>query len=202
MPKPNQHKSASIQNIDEPESISTEAVPLEKDTASDRISTPLLINDEVEEISSDRILQSLIDFFKQDEWSYHQVEDEASIQISFQGENGQWNCYARARETQQQAVFYSMFPVNAPEHKRSAVAEFITRANSGMMVGNFELDFDDGEILYKTSIDIEDDRLSFALIKNLVYTNVSMMDRYLLGLMSVIYGDVEPKHAIDLIEGS
>jgi hypothetical protein len=49
------------------------------------------------------------------------------------------------------------------------VAEFLTRANSGMVIGNFELDFADGEIRYKTSIDVEGDKLSYAIIKRLVY---------------------------------
>ena len=80
------------------------------------------------------------------------------------------------------------------------MAEFLTRANSGMIIGNFELDFADGEIRYKTSIDVEGDSLSSSLIKRLVYANVTMMDEYLPGIMSVIYGDVEPKDAIAQIE--
>ena len=57
--------------------------------------------------------------------------------------------------------------------------KFLIRANYGMMIGNFEMDFTDGEIHYKTSIDVEGDKLSSALIKRLVYANVMMMDEYL-----------------------
>jgi hypothetical protein len=69
-----------------------------------------------------------------------------------------------------------------------------------MIIGNFEMDFEDGEIRYKTSIDVEGDSLSSALIKRLVYANVMMMDAYLPGIMSVIYGDVSPEDAITQIE--
>ncbi|WP_199784763.1 hypothetical protein [Nostoc sp. 'Lobaria pulmonaria (5183) cyanobiont'] len=48
-----------------------------------------------------------------------------------------------------------------------------------MIIGNFELDFTDGEISCKTSIDVEGDRLSFTLIQRVVYANVTMMDEYL-----------------------
>lgn len=65
-----------------------------------------------------------------------------------------------------------------------------------MMIGNFEMDFTDGEIRYKTSIDVEGDKLSSALIKRLVYANVMMMDEYLPGIVSVTEGDMEPKDAI------
>jgi len=70
-----------------------------------------------------------------------------------------------------------------------------------MIIGNFELDFADGEIRYKTSIDVKGDFLSFELIKQLVYANVTMMDEYLPGIISVIDGDVLPKDAIAQIEG-
>jgi hypothetical protein len=38
-------------------------------------------------------------------------------------------CYAKAKEEQQQFVFYSIAPINSPEEKRTAIAEFLTRAN-------------------------------------------------------------------------
>jgi hypothetical protein len=119
----------------------------------------------------------------------------------FQGENGTWVCYAHAREEQKLFIFYSVCQVNAPEDKRMAVAEFLTRANYGLLIGNFELDFNDGEIRYKTSIDVEGDRPSPALVQQLVYANVLTMDRYLPGIMTVIYGSASPAEAIAEIEG-
>jgi hypothetical protein len=55
--------------------------------------------------------------------------------------------------------------ITALKGKQQTIAKFITRANYGMSLGNFELDFNDGEIRYKTSIDVTDDRLNFALIQ-------------------------------------
>lgn len=85
------------------------------------------------------------------------------------------------------------------ENKRQAIAEFLTRANSGMIVGNFELDAD-REIRYKTSVDVKGARLSSALIEQIVYANVAMMDKYLPEIMSVIYSEVSPVEAIAQIE--
>ncbi|MEG4395801.1 YbjN domain-containing protein [Microcoleus sp. BROC3] len=147
-----------------------------------------------------QIFTEMVNFFQQDEWPFYPVEGQPVLQTAFEGKNGKWACFARAREQQQQMVFYSMCPVNVPENKLMAVAEFLTRANSGMILGNFELDFTDGEIRYKTSIDVEGDRVSFALIKRLVYANVTMMDEYFPGIMSVIYGEVEATEAIAQIE--
>ncbi|MEH2064475.1 MAG: YbjN domain-containing protein [Nostoc sp.] len=150
--------------------------------------------------TDDSIFEAIINFFTTDDWPFVQLPGKPALQISFQGENGKWNCYARARSEQSQFVFYSICPVNAPENKRLAIAEFLTRANYGMMIGNFELDFTDGEISYKTSIDVEGDRLSFALIQRVVYANVTMMDEYLPGILSVIYGNLSPEEAIAQVE--
>ena len=148
------------------------------------------------------ILDAAIGFFTEDDWTFTQVEDQPILRLSCQGENGQWSCYAQAREEQAQLLFYSVCPVNALEDKRMAAAEFLTRANHGVFLGNFELDMDDGEIRYKTSIDVKGERLLPALVRPLVYTNVFMMDRYLPALMSVLYGDVPPAEAVLKAEGA
>jgi len=116
-----------------------------------------------------QILEAIINFFTEDDWSYTKIHSEPSLSLAFQGENGKWIGYdAKSRTEQAQFVFYLVCPVNAPENKRSPVAEFITRANYGTIIGNFELDYTDGEIRYKTSIDVEGSNLTFPLIKQLV----------------------------------
>jgi hypothetical protein len=140
-------------------------------------------------------------FFTDDEWYYQQLSNQPILQMTYQGKNGKWPCYAQIHEDQQIFFFFSVCPVNAPEDKRLVMAEFLTRANYGLKVGNFEMDYADGEIRYKTSLDVENDRLSDAIMRNLVYANLWTMDRYLPGILSVIYGDVTPVEAIQKTEG-
>jgi len=147
------------------------------------------------------IYDVMIQFFDDDEWKYHKLEDQTILRLGFSGDNGSWRCYAQAKEEDDRFVFYSMLDAKVPEDKRPAMAEFLTRANYGLVIGNFEMDYSDGEVRYKTSIDVEDDRLSTALVKNLVYANVFLMDRYFPGIMKVMYADIPPAEAIEAIEG-
>jgi len=147
------------------------------------------------------IFEAMVRFFKEDDWNFTQLQNEPILSMGVSGKNGKWRCYAKSREEQKQFVFYSICETNAPENKRPAIAEFLTRANFGLVIGNFELDYNDGEIRYKTSVDVEGDRLNSPLIRNLVYANVVMMDRYLPGIMAVIYGNVSPVDAIRMVEG-
>ncbi len=117
------------------------------------------------------------------------------------GEHGIYTCYAQAREETEQFVFYTFYAVKAPESKRVTVMEYVTRANYGLTVGNFELDMSDGEVRYKTSIDVEGETLTPGLIRLLIAANLSTADRYLPGFMLVLYGNRSAADAIHEIEG-
>jgi hypothetical protein len=149
---------------------------------------------------SNKILSVIVNFFTEDDWPFTKIQGEPVLQMAFQGKNGRWTCYAKARTEKPQFVFYSICPATVPESKRLVIAEFIARANYGTIIGNFELDFVSGEIRYKTSIDVEGSTLTFPQIKQLVYTNLMMMDEYLPGIISVIDGGVEARDAIVQIE--
>ena len=146
------------------------------------------------------IQDTVIRFFNDAEWTFTRHSEQPILQMGFQGDNGQWNCFAQTNEENERFAFYSVCPVTIPEHKRSLMAEFVARANYGLVIGNFELDFEDGEVRYKTSIDVEGDRLTEALVQQLVYANIATMDAYLPGIMRVIYSDVSPAQAVAQIE--
>ena len=148
-----------------------------------------------------QMLETVIQFFEESNWAYVREDEEPTLQSAFQGDNGEWSCYAFPDEEQQRFTFYSVCPVQAPEDRLMTVAELITRVNYGLVMGNFELDFDDGEIRFKTSIDVEGDRLSLALVERMVMANVEMVDMYLPGIMQVIYSGTSPAEAVAHIEG-
>lgn len=146
------------------------------------------------------VFEAVTDFFKQDNWHIEKHGDETAFYTNFGGEHGQWRCYGETRESPAQFVFYSLCPIHIPELKRQDISEFLTRANFDLVIGNFEFDLEDGEIRFKTSIDVEGSHLDFNLIKRLVYTNAVMMDQYLPGITAVAYGAVTPLEAIAKIE--
>lgn len=145
------------------------------------------------------ILEVVKQFLTQDEWTFSEGDEGSLLSLGISGQNGQWQCYAKAREAEYQFVFYSVCSAQAAEDCRPALAEFVARANFGLVIGNFELDLDTGEVRYKTSIDVEGDRLTPPLVQNVVYANVVMMDRYLPGIMAVL-GGTTPAEALKMVE--
>lgn len=142
-----------------------------------------------------RLYDALIDFFKTDQWPYLALEGSTVLTLNCEGQNARWTCYAQVREEQQQFIFYSLCPITIPEDKRAEVLEFLTRTNYGLIMGNFELDLDEGEIRYKTSFDSEGVSLTPALFKNVIYPNVAMMDQYLPDIFSLVYAEEMPVEA-------
>jgi hypothetical protein len=135
--------------------------------------------------------------FQEKGWQFTQLKEQSALLIPLRGNSGEWLAHVRVREGQQQVSCYSILPLKVPELKRMAVAEFITRVNYDMIIGNFELDLRDGEVRYKTALEIEQGQTTEGLLDRLVYANMMVMDRYLLSLMSVIYGSVSPEEAAE-----
>jgi len=146
------------------------------------------------------LFSTLIDYMEEEEWKYEILEGETIIRFHFKGRAGRLLCYGEVDEEKCWLIFYSYMPENSPPEKITAVAEFLSRANRGMRIGNFELDYDDGEVRYKTSIDVEGGELSNKMIDNLLRANLTTIDRYFSGLMELIYGEKPAAEIIKRIE--
>ena len=141
-------------------------------------------------------------FFLDEDWEVEHNTDETMFRAYFEGTTAKWPCYVKILEQTKQLVFYSVPEIKVPKSKRTQVAEFITRANYGLISGNFELDFEDGEVRFKTSLDIKNSSLDIYMVENLAYANIWAIERYLPGMINVIESKVSPQKAIAKIESS
>jgi hypothetical protein len=140
-------------------------------------------------------------YLGEDEWFPRRLEGKYAYSMSYAGKSGDLRCYAIIRVDLEEFLFYAVAPVKVLENVRTAVAEYITRANYGLRIGNFEMDYSDGEVRFKSSLDFEGQALTSELIRNTIYPAVHTMDRYLPGLLRVGFGGATPMEAIEEIEG-
>ncbi len=128
-------------------------------------------------------------------------DDEDMLSFRLEDEDGhEWGCLALAEEQSEQAIFYSVVLENTAAEHMLETMRFVTLANYGMQVGNFELDLEDGEVRFKTAIDVEGVELSEGLLRNLVELNLMMMGLYYDGLLAVMRGGMTAEQAIAEIE--
>jgi len=143
-----------------------------------------------------RHLDTVAAFFKGIGFKYQVDEAKGLVQMGFSGKSGNWTAAADVKQDRGILIFYSIASIKVPEKARAAASEYLTRANYGLVLGNFEMDMSDGEVRYKTSISVgEKGKLTDDLISPVVLTNFGTMDRYLLGLMAVAVGGKSPAEA-------
>lgn len=147
-----------------------------------------------------RIFDSVLAFLQDDNWRYEEIPDENAVRFGFTGRNARFECFGRANEEHEIFIFYTVVPIRTPEEQRQQVAELIARINYGLNIGNFELDMDDGEIRYKTSIDAEGGELAPRMVETLLSVNISTTDRYFPAFADVLYAGTTPAEAVAKIE--
>lgn len=145
-------------------------------------------------------LATLATFLSVDGWRPQRIAGRRAFAMTYGGASGSFACLAELRSEARQLICYALAPISTPPARRPAVAEFITRANYGAYIGNFELSYGSGEVRCKSSIDFEGEALSERLIRNTLYPAARLMDTYLPGLTRVIAHGVAPREAIDEIE--
>lgn len=150
----------------------------------------------------ENIIQLLHDFFKNGDWKYSYDEEKNIFTsgINMNSALGNLNIIVRVRETSY--TVYTILNSTAEKDTLNFVAEYLHRANYGLINGNFELDFDDGEVRYKTFVNFKDTAVSNEIIQDSVLLPIFMFEKYGKNLMKVMLGSNDPKQLIEEIENS
>jgi hypothetical protein len=97
----------------------------------------------------------------------------------------------------EQFVFYINFGVQAPPDHRDELMRFVARVNWLLTIGNFEMDFEDGHIRFKSGIDFKESELQERLIVNTVLYAMNAVEKYADALVSVAFGNKNADQAIN-----
>jgi hypothetical protein len=136
-------------------------------------------------VSETPLFDEMLAFFEKDGWNVVQVEGMTRLATRFAGKHGEFHCQATTVEEDHVFVFHIVADVDAD---KARLIEFLTRANFGLYLGNFEMDLESEQVRFKTSIDVEGDRLSTALVRNAVFAACLTMDRHWPALKALTEG--------------
>jgi hypothetical protein len=117
-------------------------------------------------------------FFLEQRWPYEALSEDL-YRIQVRGSEAEWLCLVKLDEEREFCLVYSVLPEPVPVEKRADMAMFLVATNYDIGVGSFEMDPEDGEVRFRTSIDVEGDRLSRALFERLASMNITMMDEFI-----------------------
>jgi hypothetical protein len=143
------------------------------------------------------------DLFNELGWDAAQLPDVPVISCALRLPNGVVDIFCHYHAERDRLLFYvrpqklAMIPA-----QRMAVAEYITRANYGLPLGNFELDLEDGELNFKNAVQVPEGVISTALLRPYLLNAVETVNYYLPGLQQVLAGSATPAAAVTALEGS
>ncbi|MDR0883023.1 MAG: YbjN domain-containing protein [Oscillospiraceae bacterium] len=98
---------------------------------------------------------------------------------------------------------YATAPMRADENDfvtMHSLGEYFSRANFGLRTGNFEIDFNDGEMRYKASLYVPDQLPTLKMVERVVDIPFGMWGRYGNGMLNVLYSGGEPAKEIEIAE--
>lgn len=108
--------------------------------------------------------------------------------------------YAAISPEAEQLVIYFNFGMAAPPNYRDECARLITRANWGLTIGNFEMDYEDGQLRFKSSLDFSGGELTGQMIRNAILPAMNAVDAYAQAIANVILRGQTATEALVQIE--
>ncbi len=109
-------------------------------------------------------------------------------------------CLLSVEENDKRVIFYSLLSFNVPKERMLTFAEFIIRLNSIIFFGNFEMDFEDGQIRFKTSLIYEDCKLTNDVMKHIIDGNITITNIHFNTFEELMKEKISLKDAITKIE--
>jgi hypothetical protein len=125
--------------------------------------------------------------FQANRWGFSEAQDAPVLLSEFAGPLGAWPLCAQAIEETRLVVFHSICPRKAPPSRRQAMADLLTRANYGLSLASFEMDFEDGEIRCKTVLPVQG-ALDGRVVERLITANGRTMETFLPAITAVADG--------------
>lgn len=142
-------------------------------------------------------------FFEKGNWKYDYKEYDETHVVFSSGVNmnnaiGSLRIFVVVR--QDYYLVNVLFNSAVEEKYYNQVAEYLHRANYGMNNGNFEFDFEDGEVRYKTFANFDGVQLSDDIVTDSILIPIFMFDKYGKNLLRLMLGEGNPKELIEEAE--
>ena len=144
------------------------------------------INENYQANLSTQAFTEVKSFLDERNLSYEQVEDKLIYRIKYPAKFMPLTCFAQVAPEWGHFLFYVLIPIKVTESLRLVIAEYLTRVNYGLCVGNFEMDFEDGELHYKSVISFKNESLTQNWIRNAIVPAINTVDKYSPGFARII----------------
>jgi hypothetical protein len=147
-----------------------------------------------------RPIDAIISFLRQKGWSAELDVASKTFSIQFDRKTHAETFHFVLFKEETEFAFYIVPDFALPPELHSDVAEYVNRVNLGLRIGNFEFDYGEGKIRFKSSLSFAGNGLTPALVSAAVETGLKAWKAYLPGAVDVISGEHTPVSALNRID--
>ena len=144
--------------------------------------------------------QTLRQYLEKSEWNASEMEGQYAFTASVDDPLCPRDYFFQIKVELEQFLFYIAPNLMLLPDMLPAVTEYIARANYGMRIGNFDLNYDAGKVNFRSSLNFKGVPLDDQLIDNVISPALMAYDEFFPGLVSVFAGVETPARAVHAIE--
>ncbi len=138
------------------------------------------------------------DYFEANDWTYECSPTEEGLFLAEIGtENTEFDVVIHADDDINQITCFCIHQDTVPEEKLNAVAEYMIRVNFSNVLIAYDMDFDDGEVRMRASMNLADMKPTPDMLDTLIQSTISLADIYYPGLIAVMEEESSPEEALN-----
>ena len=152
---------------------------------------------------SQKIIAAIEQYFKENEYKFKPVDEHGIFRTGFSLDCKLKDVSVAITAESNGVMIHFVLPIGSGRDKddQTRVAEFLTRANYGLLRGRFELDLSDGEIFFHDAVyGLGDFVPSQKAIDRLISHGLAMVEMYGDALLKVICEVATPEEAVNEAE--
>ena len=119
---------------------------------------------------------------------------------SFKGLTATFSVFIHVDDNKHLLSAYTICPLTIPKAKLTAVTKLIARINCMLIMGNFDIDMEDGTLLARMAIKLGDIELDCDTLKGIIFGGWVTMDYCFPAIASVVLKDISPSEALAELE--
>ena len=136
------------------------------------------------------IVSKVREFLDNDDWNYSFDEERGLFRFNLNVDSKLRKLNYIIDVKDDEYLVYGILPVGGDkddDEMMTNLAKFVCCANYGLKNGSFELDFNDGEVRFKTYVDCDEQLPGNRVIRNSIYCVAAMVEHYAAGFIEVVF---------------
>ena len=153
--------------------------------------------------SNSQAFEAVKEYFSAPDYEASQVGDKPILDLKFEGSFGdrdeEWKAQIIVSDniSFKKVVLFSFIPFKITRGKQEEVVELLNRINCVEDIGNFELNYNTGQVRCKTSFEVMSENITSNLLYSIETKNTDLMGKYIPMIDRVSKGELLPMDAID-----